>query len=214
MSRKRRIQSNAVLGYIDKIERMIVSTVDAISRIVELRDPYTALHEHRVGLIAMAIAREMGLSENIQTCMRVAGAVHDVGKVSIPAEILSKPTRLTSLEYQMVQSHAIHGFEVLRKIDSPWPIAEITLHHHERIDGSGYPQGLKGDEILLEARIMAVADVVEAMASHRPYRPSLGIDAALEEIEKGSERLYDAAAVEACIRLFREQSYEVPGNPI
>ena len=200
----------AVREHVERIERMMMGTLDAISSLVEMRDPYTAGHEHRVGLLAAAIAAEMGLDEDMQMGLRAAGAVHDVGKISIPSEILTKPARLSALEYEMVKAHATLGYEVLKKIDSPWPIAEIARQHHERMDGSGYPQGLRGEEILRSARIMAVADVVESMASHRPYRPGLGIQAALEEIERNSGHLFDREAVDACLRLFREKRYVLP----
>lgn len=200
----------AIRDYIARIEHMITGTVDAISTIVELRDPYTAGHERRVGTLSAAIAAEMGLDENVQRGLRIVAAVHDVGKIAVPAEILSKPGRLTPIEYEMVKTHAQQGYEVLRGIESPWPIAEVAHQHHERMDGSGYPRGLKGEEILLEARILAVADVVESMGSHRPYRPTLGIDKALEEIEKNAGKLYDPHVAAACLRLFREKNYRIP----
>ena len=136
--------------------------------------------------------------------------MHDIGKISIPAEILSKPGRLTAIEYELIKNHSRSGYDILKKVEFPWPLAEIILQHHERIDGSGYPQNLKGDEIILEARIMAVADVVESMASHRPYRPALGIEKALEEIEQSSGRLYDPQVAGACLRLFRDKGYRLP----
>jgi HD-GYP domain-containing protein (c-di-GMP phosphodiesterase class II) len=142
--------------------------------------------------------------------LQVAGQLHDIGKITIPSEILTKPGRLTTLEYQLVQGHPRAGFDVLKKIEFPWPVADVTLQHHERVDGTGYPQGLKGDAILLEARIMAVADVVEAMSSHRPYRPGLGIDKALAEIERGRGTAYDRNVADACLRLFREKRYQLP----
>jgi len=196
--------------YVVRIENMIMGTVDAMSTMVELRDPYTSGHERRVGLISAAIAAEMGLDEYTQRGLRMAGAVHDVGKLAVPAELLSKPTRLSPLEYELIKGHAKAGYEVLKGIDSPWPIAEVAYQHHERMDGSGYPRGLKGDAIILEARILAIADVVESMGSHRPYRPALGIDKALEEIERGRSTHYDAAAVDACLRLFRDKGYHMP----
>ena len=200
----------AIHDYIDRIERMIQGTVDAMSLMVELRDPYTAGHERRVGEVAAAIAAEMGLDEDRQRGLRLAGAVHDVGKMAVPTEILVKPSRLTALEYELIKGHAEQGFQVLQGIDSPWPIAEIARQHHERMDGTGYPRGLRGDEILLEARIVAVADVMESMASHRPYRPTRGIDAALDEIAANAGRLYDPDVAAACLRLFREKGYVLP----
>ena len=169
-----------------QLERGMTGTVNAISKMMNLRDPYTSGHEWRVGEIAAAIAAEMGLDEPTQRGLRVAGGVHDVGMVNVPAEILFKPGKLSELEYQVIQDHAEQGYDILHDIDFPWPVAEAARQHHERLDGSGYPQGLKKDQILLEARILAVADVVESMASHRPYRMALGIDQALEEIERGS----------------------------
>jgi HD-GYP domain-containing protein (c-di-GMP phosphodiesterase class II) len=139
----------------------------------------------------------------------VAGSIHDIGKLSVPAEILSKPTKLTNLEFSLIKEHSLSGYEMLKYVESPWPLAEIVCQHHERIDGSGYPRNLKGDEILLEARILAVADVVEAMGSHRPYRPTLGIEAALEEIEKNKGVIYEDTVVDACLRLFREKGYQI-----
>jgi HD-GYP domain-containing protein (c-di-GMP phosphodiesterase class II) len=151
----------------------------------------------------------MGLPQEKIEGLRMAGSIHDIGKLSIPAEILSKPTKLTNLEFSLIKEHARAGYEMLKDVASPWPLAEIVRQHHERIDGSGYPRQLKGDEILMEARIMAVADVVEAMASHRPYRPAIGIEAALEEIEKNKGILYDDAVADACLRLFREKGFQL-----
>jgi HD-GYP domain-containing protein (c-di-GMP phosphodiesterase class II) len=139
----------------------------------------------------------------------MAGSIHDIGKLSIPAEILSKPTKLTYIEFSLIKEHSHTGYEMLKDVESPWPLAQIVYQHHERMDGSGYPRNLKGNEILIEARIMAVADVVEAMASHRPYRPGLGIDEALAEIEKNRGILYDNTVVDACLKLFRERGYQL-----
>lgn len=199
-----------IRDYVKQIENMIFGTVDAISKMVEMRDPYTSGHEQRVGEISAAIAAEMGLDSNFQKGLRLAGAVHDVGKLGVASEILSRPGVLSAPEFEIIKGHAQQGFEMLKAIASPWPLAEIARQHHERIDGSGYPQGLKGDAIILEARILAIADVVESMSSHRPYRPALGIDAALNEIEKGMGKLYDAEASASCLRLFREKGYSIP----
>lgn len=194
---------------LESLNRAASSTIQVLVSALESRDPYTAGHQLRSANLACAIAREMGLSQDKVEGIRMAGNIHDIGKLSIPAEILSKPTRLTDLEFSLVKEHVHSGYEMLKDVESPWPLAQIVRQHHERMDGTGYPQNLKGDEIILEARIMAVADVVEAMASHRPYRPSLGIEAALEEIEKNKAVLYDETAANACIRLFREKGYQL-----
>ncbi|HEX6007976.1 MAG TPA: PAS domain S-box protein [Burkholderiales bacterium] len=184
--------------------------VAAIAAAAELRDPYTAGHERRVADLAAAIGREMGLPEERVRGLHLAGVVHDIGTIHVPAEILVKPSRLSALEQAMVRTHCQAGHDVLKNIDFPWPIARIVLQHHELIDGSGYPLGLKGDEILLEARILSVADVVEAMVSHRPYRPAVTIDAALSEIVMNRGTHYDARVVDACLKLFREKNYLLP----
>jgi response regulator RpfG family c-di-GMP phosphodiesterase len=173
----------------------------------ETRDPYTAGHQIRSADLARAIATEMGLSQEKIEGIRMAGSIHDIGKLSIPAEILSKPTKLTNLEFSLIKTHSQSGYDILKDIEFPWPVADVVLQHHERMDGSGYPRCLKGDDILLEARILAIADVVEAMASHRPYRPALGINLALEDISRNRGILYDADAVDACLKLFREKGY-------
>jgi putative nucleotidyltransferase with HDIG domain len=171
----------------------------------EERDPYTSGHQERVSLLSCAIAREMGESATLGQPVRVAGLLHDIGKIAVPSEILSKPSRLTEPEMRLVQLHPEASYRILEGIEFPWPIADMVRQHHERLDGSGYARGLKGDEICLGARILATADVVEAMVSHRPYRASLGIDAALAEIERGRGTTYDADVVDACVRLFREK---------
>ncbi len=199
-----------VRDYVVRLEKSVLSTVSAVSQMMDMRDPYTQGHERRVGEIAADLAAEMGLDAEVQRGLRVAGAVHDVGKITVPAEILGKPGRLSAAEFEIIRTHAEQGYEVLKGIDFPWPVAEVARQHHERLDGSGYPRRLKGEEILLEARILAVADVVEAMASHRPYRPGLGIEAALAEIERGRGTAYDQNAADACLRLFREKGYQLP----
>jgi PAS domain S-box-containing protein/putative nucleotidyltransferase with HDIG domain len=193
-----------------KLERALHSTIEVVSTIGELRDPYTHGHEHRVGEIASAIAVEMGLGADRVEGIRVAGYLHDVGKIAVPAEILAKPARLTPVEYELVKGHVQQSYEILKGVEFPWPVAEAAWQHHERLDGSGYPRGLKGDQIILEGRILAVADTVEAMASHRPYRPGLGIEKALVEIEAKRGTLFDERAVDACLRLFREKGYQLP----
>lgn len=195
---------------VERIRQTLRATVQAMATVVEVRDPYTAGHQRRVADLARAIAGEMGLPAAQIDGIRVAGMLHDIGKISVPAAILSKPTRLTAAECELVRTHAEAGFEILKDIDFPWPIAAIIRQHHERMDGSGYPRGLKGDEVLIESRILAVADCVEAMASHRPYRPTLGIDRALEEIAGGSGTQFDPEVVDACLRLFREKGYRLP----
>lgn len=190
-----------------KLRASLLESITALAAIVEMRDPYTAGHQRRVAELAVAIARQMQLSEEQLVSIHLAGVVHDVGKIRVPAEILSKPGKLTALEYSLVKEHSVNGYEILKTIQFPWPIAQIVLQHHERMDGSGYPDGVKGEALLLEARIIAVADVVESMASHRPYRPALGVDAALAEIQGNSGKLYDPSVVQACISLFREQGF-------
>ena len=194
---------------IESLRRAISTTIQVLASAVNAKDPYTAGHQMRSADLARAIAAEMGLPPEKIEGIRMAGSIHDIGKLSIPLEILSKPAKLTNIEFALVKEHARIGYEILKDVESPWPLAEIACQHHERMDGSGYPGNLKGDEICLEARILAVADVVEAMASHRPYRAALGIDAALEEIEKNTGILYDSAAVDACLRLFREKGFQL-----
>lgn len=196
--------------YTQKLEHAMMATVEAVSAMVELRDPYTSGHERRVGELAAALGEELGLPEATVKGLRMTGYVHDIGKISVPAEILSKPGRLTELEYEIIKNHARSGYDILKGVEFPWPLPEVILQHHERLDGSGYPQRLKGEAIILEARILAVADVVESMASHRPYRPALGIDKALEEIEQNSGRFYDPQVAAACLRLFRDKGYLLP----
>jgi len=176
---------------------------------VETRDPYTAGHQRRVAELAGAIAREMKLTGDQASGVCMASIIHDLGKISVPAEILSMPRKLTDIEFNLVKNHARSGFEILKDIDFPWPIAEIILQHHERMDGSGYPRGLKGDELLIEAKILTVADVVESMISYRPYRPALAIEEGLAEIEKNRGSLYDPQVVDACLRLFREKNFKL-----
>jgi HD-GYP domain-containing protein (c-di-GMP phosphodiesterase class II) len=198
--------------YVDGLTRAMRSTVEAISVISAMRDPYTHGHERRVGEIsaAAAIAGEMGLDANRVEGIRIAGYLHDVGKISVPAEILAKPAKLNDAEFELVKRHAQQSYEILKGIDFPWPVAQVALQHHERRDGSGYPAGLTGDSIILEARILSVADVIEAMASHRPYRPGLGINKALAEIERGRGTAYDPDAADACLRLFRDKGFTIP----
>ena len=194
---------------VDRLRDALEGTVHAIASIVETRDPYTAGHQRRVSDLARAIAVEMNLSDERVEGLRVAATIHDIGKIAVPAEILTKPTRLTKIEFSLIQTHVQAGYDILQDIKFPWPVARMVVEHHERINGSGYPNALTGDNILQESMIMAVADVVEAMASHRPYRASLGIEPALEEIEKNRGILYDDAAADACLRLFRQKGYKL-----
>jgi PAS domain S-box-containing protein len=192
---------------LESLRKAVGTTIQVLVSAVESRDSYTADHQSRSADLACAIATEMGLTQEKIEGIRMAGIIHDIGKLSIPAEILSKPTKLKEIEFSLIKQHSWSGYDMLKDVESPWPLAEIVYQHHERMDGSGYPRNLKGDEILIESRILAVADVVEAMASHRPYRPTLGIEAALEEIEKNKGILYDDAVVDTCLKLFRQKSY-------
>jgi PAS domain S-box-containing protein/putative nucleotidyltransferase with HDIG domain len=190
-----------------KLQNAMDSTIQAISMIVESRDPYTSGHQERVAKLAREIAQEMGLSDEQCKAIHMAAVLHDIGKIQVPAEILSKPKILNNIEMDLIRQHPDVGFNILQSIQFPYPIARIVLQHHERMDGTGYPAGLIGENILLEARILAVADVVEAIASHRPYRPALGIEKALKEIDLNRGILYDDAVVEACLRLFSESPF-------
>lgn len=192
----------------EKLRKALEGSVRSIALTVEMRDPYTAGHQLRVADLASAIAKEMELSEDQVEGLRMASMIHDIGKISIPAEILSKPGPITDIEFDLIKAHAQTGYDILKTIEFPWPIDRIVLQHHERTNGSGYPLGLSSEDIILEARILGVADVVEAMASHRPYRPALGIDKALEEISKNKGVLYDPVVVEACLRLFEEKGFD------
>ncbi|MGB2906426.1 MAG: HD domain-containing phosphohydrolase [Candidatus Aminicenantaceae bacterium] len=192
-----------------KLEKALKGTIQAIALTVEMRDPYTSGHQKRVADLSGAIAREMGMKKQIIQGIIMSGNVHDLGKISIPSEILTKPSQLNPHELSLIQTHPRTGYEILAPVEFPWPIAEIILQHHERMDGSGYPQGLSGDEILLEARILAVSDVVEAMSCHRPYRPALGIDKALDEIKRNRGILYDPDVVDACLKMFARKGFNL-----
>ncbi|MBP1711627.1 MAG: response regulator receiver domain with sensory domain, partial [Deltaproteobacteria bacterium] len=194
---------------LDSLRKAVTTTIHVLVAAVEARDPYTAGHQTRAADLARAIAAEMGLPQEKIDGILMAGSIHDIGKLSVPAEILTRPAKLTNLEFCMIKEHSQSGYEMLKDVESPWPLAQIVYQHHERMNGTGYPRNLKGNEILMEARIMAVADVVEAMASHRPYRAALGIEAALEEIEKNKGIIYDAGVADACLKLFREKGYQL-----
>jgi HD-GYP domain-containing protein (c-di-GMP phosphodiesterase class II) len=189
------------------LRQSMEQSIQTIAATVEARDPYTAGHQRRVGELATAIGREMDLSKEQIQGIHFAAIIHDLGKIHIPAEILSKPGRLNTIEYMLIKTHPQEGYDILKNVKFPWPIADIILQHHEKLDGSGYPNGLKGKEILLEARIICVADVVEAMSSHRPYRAGLGVELAMDEINKGRDSIYDPTVVDACIKLFTEKRF-------
>lgn len=191
----------------DKLKKIMNAIIETISKIMDTRDPYTAGHQIRVSQLAICITQGMNLSSDKIESVRIASLIHDIGKIGIPSEILTKPTELDDIEFSFIKKHPELGYAILKDIDFPYPIAQIVLQHHERNDGSGYPQHLKGDKILLEAKIIAVADVVEAMSSHRPYRAALGIEAALEEIIKNKGILYEPDVVDSCVRLFREKGF-------
>ena len=206
LQERKRAEKN-LLETNQRLSQAITATIQVLSLTVEARDPYTAGHQRRTTILAEAIAGEMGFPPEKIEGLRMAGKIHDIGKISVPSEILNKPAKLTPAEHDLVKEHAQKGYEILKEVKSPWPLAEIVYQHHERMNGSGYPRGLKGDEILVEARILAVSDTVEAMASHRPYRPAPGVEAALEEIDKSKGVLYDSDVAAACLKLFREKGF-------
>jgi putative two-component system response regulator len=190
-----------------ELREMLNASIRSMALMVEIRDPYTAGHQQRVAQLACAIAEKMGLAPTVIDGLRIAGTLHDLGKIRIPVSILSRPGKLLGAELEMIKIHPQVSFDILKNIPFPWPIAQIVLQHHERLDGSGYPQGLAGDDILLESRILAVADVTEATSSFRPYRPARGIEAALMKISQNKGTRYDAAAVSACQALFAEDGF-------
>jgi PAS domain S-box-containing protein len=207
ITERKQAEENLRQGLV-QLRTTLKAAIDSLASAIEMRDPYTAGHQERTTRLARALAVEMGLDEERIEGIEIAGVIHDIGKLYVPAEILSKPTKLTDLEYALIKMHAQAGYTILSKIDFPWPIAQIVHQHHEFINGSGYPQGLSGKDILLEARILCVADVVEAMSSHRPYRPALGISVALDEISQKRGILFDREVVDACLRLFREKNFK------
>jgi PAS domain S-box-containing protein/putative nucleotidyltransferase with HDIG domain len=209
ISERKRAESELLREKIRNASQL-TDTINTLSKVVEARDPFTAGHQVRVADLACEIAKELGLDPTLIDGLRLACLIHDIGKISIPAEILTKQSSLTPLEIAILRGHAQSGYDILKPLNFPWPIAKYVLQHHERLNGSGYPSSLKEDSICLEAKIMAVADTVEAMSNDRPYRPALGIDAALEEIDKNAGILFDREVVVACIKLFKESGYKLP----
>jgi len=193
---------------VEKLQKIIEGIAYIIAEIVEIRDPYLRGHHQRVSKLATAIVQEMKLPQDKIEGVRFASLVHDVGKVNLPTEIVSKPSKLVEVEFNLVKNHPRTGYNILEKVDFPWPIAEIVFQHQEKIDGSGYPRGLKGDEILIEAKILGVANVVEAMSSYKSYRPALSINESLAEISKYKNILFDSEVVDACIKLFKEKRFK------
>ncbi len=201
------IEDNLKISY-NKLQKMLEGTIGTLATIVETKDPYTSGHQKRVSKLAVAISRELGLEDKVIECIRTAAEIHDIGKINIPASILTKPGRLSDIEYDMIKTHPQLGYDMINKIDFPTPIAEIILQHHEKLDGSGYPRGLKGKDIMLEAKILAVADIVEAMSSYRPYRPALGPGIAIKEIRKNRGKLYDPRIVDICIKIITKKGFK------
>jgi HD-GYP domain-containing protein (c-di-GMP phosphodiesterase class II) len=193
---------------IKEMHKIIEGTVNIITKVVEIRDPYSMGHQQRVSKLAMAIAQEMKLSQDKINGTKIASLVHDIGKVNLPTEIISKPSKLIEVEFNLIKNYPKVGYDILKKVDFPWPIAEIVLQHQEKIDGSGYPRGLKGDKICIEAKILGVANVVEAMSSYKSYRPALSIDEALAEISKNKNILFDPEVVDTCTKLFKEKGFK------
>jgi putative nucleotidyltransferase with HDIG domain len=209
ITRRRRAEDAAREASL-QVMRCLEQTIAMMARAVETRDPYTAGHQHRVAQIAVAIAERMGLAPDRVDGLRLGATIHDIGKLQTPAELLTRPGTLLAAELELIRQHPLTGYEIVKDVDFPWPVAQMVLQHHERMDGTGYPHGLKGEEILLEARILAVADVVDGMSTHRPYRPALGLEAALQEIGRMRGRWLDSQAVDACVGLFRQQGSALP----
>lgn len=207
---QRKGDERKLLEYQRAVTSSMHEVLDTLSVVVEERDPYTAGHQSRVAFLSVAIANELGLPQETIEGLRVSALIHDVGKIAVPAEVLTKPTKLSEFEMAMLRNHVQAGFDMIKHVHFPWPVAEIVLQHHERMNGSGYPRGLAGDKICEEARILAVADTVEAMMGIRPYRAALGLEMALHTIEAGSGILFDSDAVNACLRLFREKGFGFP----
>ena len=205
---QRKITEEKLIESYNRLHKTLNDVINTLASIVEVRDPYTSGHQKRVAFLATAIAKEMGLENSTVESIKIAALIHDIGKINLPASILTRPGRLSEIEYDMVKTHSQFGYDMIRKIEFPWPIADIVLQHHERINGTGYPGGIKGKDIRLEAKILGVADVIEAMASHRPYRPALGINKALEEINKGKGKLYDSDVADACNRIIKNKKFK------
>jgi putative nucleotidyltransferase with HDIG domain/PAS domain S-box-containing protein len=191
-----------------RLKNTLQSTINALGNIVEKRDPYTSGHQKRVSKLAVAISEELGLGSGIIDCIKTASDIHDIGKINIPVSILTKPGKLTDIEFRMIKTHSEVGYEIVKEIEFQMPVAEIILEHHEKLDGSGYPRGLKDEDIMFESKILTVADVVEAMSSDRPYRPALGVDVAIDEIKKNRGRLYDPRVVDACISVLVKRGFK------
>lgn len=196
-----------------KYARVLEETILAISMTIEKRDPYTAGHQWRVSLMAAEIARELEMDTDRIEGLRLGAMVHDIGKIYVPVDILTRPGALSDIEYSFIKTHPQVGYDIVKHVQFPWPVADMILQHHERLDGSGYPHGLKGDQILLEAQIISVADIVEATASHRPYRPARGLEHALSQIRAGAGQFYHAEVASACLRLFEQKGYHIPELP-
>jgi putative nucleotidyltransferase with HDIG domain len=207
--RKRQQAEQNLRESLEKLRVAMESVVEAMALAIEKRDPYTSGHQKRVAMVADAIAKQMGLPDEEVNGVRVAAMVHDIGKISIPGEILSKPGRITDIEMSLIREHPRSGYDILKGIDFPWPVSEMVIQHHERLDGSGYPQGLTSEDIYLGAKILGVADTVEAMISHRPYRASLGLDKALDEIRENKNKLYDPDVVDACVAVFEGEGLKL-----
>lgn len=203
------LAQNAMVASLEKYRKLLDGIVTALSAVVEVRDPYTSGHQNRVSKLATTMAILLDLDEDAVETVRITGLLHDIGKMYVPTELLVKPTKLSSLEYEIIKIHSEAGYNILKSVDFTGPIAEIVYQHHERMDGSGYPRKLKTGEILMEARIISVADVVEAMMSHRPYRPAKTFDEALAEIERGAGTAYDRDCVQVCLNLFRDKGYQL-----
>jgi PAS domain S-box-containing protein/putative nucleotidyltransferase with HDIG domain len=206
----RKYAEGELIRYQQALTLNMFQVVDALTKVIVARDPYTYQHQLRVSNLCVAIATELNLPINQIEGLRLSASIHDIGKIAVPAEILTKPIALESFELEALHRHAQTGFDIVKNINFEWPLAQTIYQHHERLDGSGYPNQLRGDSIIKEARILMVADTVEAMSHNRPYRASLGIEAALEQIEIGKDRLFDGEVVDACLRLFRQYKYQFP----